>query len=302
MKTIKKWLAICLCLAMLAALAGCGKSEYVKNAEALIDAIGEVTADSGEAIEAAQKAYDALTEEDKAKVDNADVLPEAQSALEAALEAKAAAELEALRQALLGSWRAEIEEIDLMADSVDASLNDGRISFRDYADSFSVTLVLELKEDGTYSLSADEAALEATFGALKSSVVRFYDDYMLLAISDALVENGYDPVSGWDEVETRIGAKKDEIILNSLGMSLTEFVDALFSQEMLAEVAGQTNREGKYTVEPGKLHMSASLDSEPKDGDYESFSLADDTLVLTDYAGTSLAEDLIYPIAFQRIG
>ena len=302
MKTVKKLLALCLCLALLTALAGCGKSEYVKNAEALIDAIGEVTADSGEAIEAAQKAYDALTDEDKAKVDNADVLPEAQAALEAALEAKAAAELEALRQALLGTWLAESDQVDLVVESVDASLGDDRISFRDYADSFIVPVVLELREDGTYRLYIEEDKLDETFNGLKTSVVSFYEDYLLLMLCDTFAENGVEGLSSWEDVERVLTTDKETIIFNGLGMSIPEFVDQLFSQEMEANLSATVEREGRYFVEQGKLHLSVNLDSEPKDGDYESFALADDTLVLTDYAGTSLAEGMVYPMTFQRIG
>ena len=302
MKTVKKLLALCLCLALLTALAGCGKSEYVKNAEALIDAIGEVTADSGEAIEAAQKAYDALTDEDKAKVDNADVLPEAQAALEAALEAKAAAELEALRQALLGTWLAESDQVDLVVESVDASLGDDRISFRDYADSFIVPVVLELREDGTYHLYVEEDKLDETFNGLKTSVVPFYEDYLLLMLCDTFAENGVEGLSSWEDIERVLMTDKETIIFNGLGMSIPEFVDQLFSQEMEANLSATVEREGRYFVEQGKLHLSVNLDSEPKDGDYESFALADDVLVLTDYSGTSLAEGMVYPMTFQRIG
>lgn len=46
----------------------------------LIDAIGEVTLDSGEAIDAARAAYDALSPEDKAKVENYQTLLEAEHA------------------------------------------------------------------------------------------------------------------------------------------------------------------------------------------------------------------------------
>ncbi|MBQ1251522.1 MAG: S-layer homology domain-containing protein, partial [Firmicutes bacterium] len=49
------------------------------DAEALINAIGEVTKDSGEAIEAARAAYDALTDDQKALVENLDVLTAAEA-------------------------------------------------------------------------------------------------------------------------------------------------------------------------------------------------------------------------------
>ena len=48
--------------------------------EALIDAIGEVTAESGDAIDAARKAYDALTDGQKALVSNYETLTAAEEA------------------------------------------------------------------------------------------------------------------------------------------------------------------------------------------------------------------------------
>ena len=58
-----------------------GKPEAVKQVEAMIDAIGEVTLDSREAIEAARAAYDALTEEEKAMVSNYETLVAAEKKL-----------------------------------------------------------------------------------------------------------------------------------------------------------------------------------------------------------------------------
>lgn len=54
-----------------------GKSEAVKNVEQEINAIGNVTLDSEEMISTAEKAYDALTEEEKLKVQNYSTLLEA---------------------------------------------------------------------------------------------------------------------------------------------------------------------------------------------------------------------------------
>ena len=63
-KTLSLMLAFFLCLSLCA----CGKSEAVKNVETLIKAIGEVSAESGEAITDAEAAYNALTDEEKEQV------------------------------------------------------------------------------------------------------------------------------------------------------------------------------------------------------------------------------------------
>lgn len=77
---MRKALSLILVLVMVLPLCACGKSSAVKAAEEAIAAIGEVTADSGEAIANAEKLYGILTDDEKAKVENRLVLVEAQEA------------------------------------------------------------------------------------------------------------------------------------------------------------------------------------------------------------------------------
>lgn len=73
---MKKLIAILLTLSLVLALCGCGNSA-VKDAETAIDEIGEVTADSRELIEKAEKLYNLLTDAEKSKVKNRLTLVEA---------------------------------------------------------------------------------------------------------------------------------------------------------------------------------------------------------------------------------
>lgn len=73
-KIITVLLVICLVCIF---FTGCSKSEAAKAVEEQIKAIGEVTIDKGEQIEAAEKAYALLTGEDKGDVKNFDKLTEA---------------------------------------------------------------------------------------------------------------------------------------------------------------------------------------------------------------------------------
>lgn len=67
---MKKITALVLILVMLLGLAGCGKSQAVKDAEAAISAIGEVGIDSEELILKAEKLYNILTDSEKSDVSN----------------------------------------------------------------------------------------------------------------------------------------------------------------------------------------------------------------------------------------
>lgn len=77
---MKKVISLILVLVMCLSLCACGKSKPVKEAEAAITAIGEVTADSGEAIKTAEKLYNILTDAEKAKVKNRLTLVDAREA------------------------------------------------------------------------------------------------------------------------------------------------------------------------------------------------------------------------------
>ena len=67
-KAISLLLALILCLSLTA----CGKSEAVKNVEAMIDALTEATENLGEEIIAVKDAYDDLSYEEQKKVKNYD--------------------------------------------------------------------------------------------------------------------------------------------------------------------------------------------------------------------------------------
>ena len=71
---MKKIISAILVFALCLSLAACGKSEAVKNVEAMIDALGEITAESIDAIRAAEDAYAALTPEEQEQVKNYETL------------------------------------------------------------------------------------------------------------------------------------------------------------------------------------------------------------------------------------
>ena len=67
-------------------MASCSKTEATKNVEALIENIGELSSDSKKAVNEALKAYNALSDEEKEKVDNYSELESKKAALDEADE------------------------------------------------------------------------------------------------------------------------------------------------------------------------------------------------------------------------
>lgn len=78
---MKKIIALLLAMTMCLSLCGCGKSKAATECENLINAIGEVSIESKDAIEAAGKAYAALTSDEKDSISaSATILSDARSA------------------------------------------------------------------------------------------------------------------------------------------------------------------------------------------------------------------------------
>ena len=78
---MKRVFVVVLVLCLLLALCSCGKSSEVKKAEELILLIGEVTLESEALIDAAQIYYETLSDREREKVENYDVLVDAQRQL-----------------------------------------------------------------------------------------------------------------------------------------------------------------------------------------------------------------------------
>lgn len=109
---MRKISMMCVVLLLAAVLAGCGKSEAVKNVEGMIEQLGEVTVESMAAIDTAIAAYDALTEEEKAKVENYATLTSARD--------------NCLELQIHGEWAYELTffyDVPNMYDKVDLTLN-----------------------------------------------------------------------------------------------------------------------------------------------------------------------------------
>ena len=86
---MKRTVALAILAALLLTLCACGT---VRQAEEAIDAIGNVTAESGAQIEAAEAAVEALNDKQRDKLPNLTVLEEAQTEYETVLEEQAVTE------------------------------------------------------------------------------------------------------------------------------------------------------------------------------------------------------------------
>ena len=86
-KKMKKVLCAVLLICMVL-LCGCGKSEQAKTVDQMILFIGEVSEDSKNEIEKAEKAVEALSEKERASLDNLEILEKARADYDQILEEK----------------------------------------------------------------------------------------------------------------------------------------------------------------------------------------------------------------------
>ena len=113
-----------ICLSLCACGAGSGSAEAAltqnasaKSTEKLIKKIGTVTADSADAVKAAEAAYNSLTEEEQREVENAQLLFDARTALDSALRVR---KVESLIDAACNADTGDIYRIDEVKAEFDA--------------------------------------------------------------------------------------------------------------------------------------------------------------------------------------
>ncbi len=165
---MKKFIIFFLLLALCLSLCACGKSPAVKNAEALIDGIGEVTAEKENAVLAAEEAYNALTAEEQAKVANYSTLTAARENLDKALYEK-------LISAISGEW---INAID--ADTY-VFLEDGTGTHEDTAIKYTIDMEnLILSVEGLTSATAKTFSIDF-LSATPKLIPENSDDYYVQA-------------------------------------------------------------------------------------------------------------------------
>lgn len=83
---MKKLLALVLALILCLSLCACGKTDATKAVESQIADLTDITYEDRETVSAARSAYDALTEKEQKKVENLDVLTQAEAVIQAVEE------------------------------------------------------------------------------------------------------------------------------------------------------------------------------------------------------------------------
>lgn len=218
-KTISLLLALILCLSLCA----CGKSEAVKNVEAMIDTLGEITLESIDAIRAAEEAYSALTEEEQKKVKNYKTLTEARDAYyELALVGEWAEyfidtwNIEGMYEQVRLSLNSDMsgnEHLDIDTDFT-WSVDNCKLKITYNPNTFQLFDIIE--ENGKIELVSDGIRLltVADFHALLGDMFLIVDfaevdvnDYCELYLLDHVGTNEWGEPNGWGANYVMVGSK-----------------------------------------------------------------------------------------------
>lgn len=274
----------------------------IRKAEALIDAIGEVTAESEAAVKAAEDALASLTDAQRSAVSNAGALAEAREKLDAALEE---ARLQAMRQELVGVWLHKLEMGPMMgqiiASSLEAQAFSGHgLSFPDYLDSYVLGMRLTMNDDGTYVLEADTDVMATENEKLGSAVAAFLSDLAVRTLGEEYVKQGIltEMPETWEDMASV--TKEDDFFRAVFQMSREELA-AYYGDVMGSTMTSSMAKEsGKWTVEDGRLVLGGHAGSTSYDGATD-FTLENGVMTWT--GGTlPLTSPMEYPTAFEKIG
>ena len=180
---------------------------------------------------------------------------------------------------ITGSWAADVD----MTEYLNKLLGEEEeLSQYLTLENFTIKLLAEFKDDGTYTMACDPASADAAMDGLKEQT----KDAMLRYMQDMIDESGMDTTV--------------EDLLAESGMTMDDLMAEMDEAYSAEDLVGDLNMEGKYVYEEGKLALSNSLDEEADIAEYEPVSLEGDTLTLTGEGDTDGEFAGLYPVVFDR--
>lgn len=191
------------------------------------------------------------------------------------------------KEKLLGTWKCEMDLAGQMNEEFAA---DESVAEYLSVDEFKLVVYMEFKEDDTFSMSVDEAQLDAAVDNLLVSITDGISRYM----EDLMLE------------ETGIEMSIDDILVADQ-TTMEELLAQMFPEESIeelkAEVIDSMQQEGKFKAEDGKLHTSAGLEYEVDPEVYETYTLEGNILTILEYVGSDadISNFNVYPMVFTKV-
>ena len=184
---------------------------------------------------------------------------------------------------LVGKWGCRMDLADQINEEM--ALDEEMAEYLNF-DSFEITVYMEFTKDGTYTMYADQDALQET---LDAAVDAFADGMAKYLEAMVLQETGIEMSA--------------EDILAASNITMDEMMAEAFPEGMAQEIAEGMEQEGKFKAKDGKLFTSAGLDYNVDPQTYETYELSGTTLTVTGYVGDDADEiGNVYPMIFNKVG
>lgn len=188
-------------------------------------------------------------------------------------------------EALVGTWKAEIDASGLIGDQlVSLGLEDLKLESRCV-----ITLVMEFTAEQRYTTHVDTTATLASLSA--------YIQELIPAVTEQLYLSA--ETSGLDR------STFDSAFIERYDCTLEEYLQQQFDAQDIGEVMNAGVTEGKYRVQNGKLYTVEDDQSDFDEQEYVLYTLEGNTLTITaiDSSFSGLDEDMVkslLPIVFTR--
>lgn len=168
-----------------------------------------------------------------------------------------------LQERLAGIWKGQLDIAGILKAQLGEALEGLEL------ENILITVILSFTQDGTYTLDVDEETLTAAIDGLMETLSVYLRNTM-------------------EKEMAALGLGSDQI-LGALSTTVEGFVDKMLDSVRDMDLGGQIAKEikaqGKVLAEVGKLYISESVDAEPDQTTYLSYTLEGDVLIITEQTG-----------------
>lgn len=182
------------------------------------------------------------------------------------------------KDALIGDWETTIDMTGMINDEMSAGL-DSDPELMDYfsIDNFSIKLTLSFRDDDTYTMSIDEAALEDSVDQVielfRTGIVNYFEDMIAQSGLDMTVDD----------------------VLAASGYTLDQFLEETFDKEDIMSSMDEMESSGTFEAKDNILYLT------DEDGTgLEAYELDGDKLTLTGEGVDDGELEGLYPLVLTK--
>ena len=184
-----------------------------------------------------------------------------------------------------GTWTATIDGTKSMNESIMEGMGEDGQAFSEYfqISKFEFVLTFTFRDDGTYSMSADEArfrnSIDNMLVELKAGMTRYFDDM--------LAAEGFDMTV-------------DEFLDAQVGMSLDEYLDQIMPASVFYSMASEFSASGKWKADGGKLYLSENMNDDVDNGKYDLYEFTSSDEIKLSVPPGETDPTGMYPIILKK--